>query len=246
MGGGMVRAKVRYLFFLGVYTLLLGSGCCALTGEPASNARSVAVIKRVKPRLEETLGDKGHRWGVPVLIRIFKSENELELWVLRNERYSLFKTYKICYYSGKIGPKLVEGDLQAPEGFYGVTPDLMNPWSRFHLSFNIGYPNAYDRAHGRTGSYIMVHGSCVSTGCFAMADAMIEEIWALVDAALRDGQEEVPVHVFPFRPTETRLESAGDAKWIDFWHNLEQGYAYFERYRRPPKVSVARGRYVFE
>ncbi len=217
-----------------------------MTKEPPTSERSVAACARVKPRLIQALDAKNLQWGRPVLIRVFKSERVLEVWVRRDIRYALFKTYDICDFSGELGPKLREGDLQAPEGFYHVTPALMNPWSRFHLSFNIGYPNAYDRAHRRTGSYIMIHGNCVSTGCFAMTDPMIEEIYAMVDAALRNGRKKVPVHVFPFRPNKANLAKYEDHEWIDFWRNLADGYAYFEKHRAPPKVRVKQGTYVFQ
>ena len=225
--------------------MLMGHELLAWKGAPPSSDRSERAIEKVRPDLAERLRAKGMRWGDPVFIRIFKRNRELELWVRKGEAFALFETYPICRYSGELGPKLKEGDLQAPEGFYEVTPKLMNPWSQFHLSFNIGYPNTFDRAHGRTGSYIMVHGNCVSTGCFAMTDAKIEEIYALVDAALRKGQKRVPVHVFPFPLTEERLAPMGQSPWLDFWQNLKEGYDYFETRKTLPKVGLERGRYSF-
>jgi murein L,D-transpeptidase YafK len=145
--------------------------------------------------------------------------------------------------SGKLGPKLKEGDLQAPEGFYEVGKKQLNPMSRFHLSFNVGYPNAYDRYHGRTGSLIMVHGSNVSIGCFAMTDPVIEEIYLLVEAALKGGQEAVKVQVFPFRMTPEKM-SAVEGEWAGFWRDeLWPGYERFERTGVPPEVGVREGRY---
>jgi len=113
----------------------------------------------------------------PVLVRIFKEESELEVWKQdRTGRFALLKTYPICRWSGELGPKIKQGDRQAPEGFYTITPGQMNPNSAYYLSFNMGYPNAFDRAHGRTGAQVMVHGDCSSRGCYAMTDDQISEI----------------------------------------------------------------------
>lgn len=116
----------------------------------------------------------------PILVRLFKEEAELEVWKKDSSgRFALLKTYPICRWSGELGPKIREGDRQAPEGFYTVTPGQMNPNSHSYLSFDIGYPNAFDRAYGRTGGDIMVHGDCSSRGCYAMTDEQISEIYAL-------------------------------------------------------------------
>lgn len=191
-------------------------------------------------RLKET----GAQRGDPIYIRIFKSDAILEVWVLVGDRFVHLKDYPICAYSGHLGPKLKEGDKQAPEGFYRVYPKQLNPHSRFHLAFNLGYPNAYDRAHGRTGSYLMVHGNCVSIGCYAMTDQKIEEIYALVESALKAGQKYVPVHIFPFRMDDETMAQYTHYKWYDFWTNLKEGYDYFEAEKLPPRVSVSKGEYV--
>lgn len=211
-----------------------------------SSARSRAVAERVTPGLREAFAEQGLTWGAPVFMRIFKESNELEVWVQQGEEFVLFRTYAIHYYSGDLGPKLKEGDRQAPEGFYYVPVSAMNPNSNYHLSFNLGYPNAYDRANGRTGSLLMVHGSTVSIGCFAMTDARIEEIYTIVDAALRAGQPYFRVHVFPFRMTPENLQRHGQSEWISFWYNLKSGYDRFEEKRTPPNVEVVDRRYVFE
>ncbi len=148
--------------------------------------------------------------------------------------------------SGQLGPKLAEGDRQAPEGFYFVTRSMMHPTSRYHLAFNIGYPNRYDTAHARTGSFIMVHGNTQSIGCFAMTDEKIEEIYTLCDAALRNGQNYFRVHVFPFRMTDARMKAENGHRWISFWRNLQEGYLWFEEKARPPNVEVAQKKYIFE
>ena len=161
------------------------------------------------------------------------------------ERYQLFRTYKVAAMSGELGPKQKEGDKQAPEGFYFVPASRMNPNSRFHLSFNLGYPNGYDRAHKRTGSALMVHGAKVSIGCFAMTDPKIEEIYTLCDAALRNGQPYFRVHSFPFRMTDANMAQHKDSKWQEFWENLKAGYDWFEEKGVPPDVTVKDKRYVF-
>ena len=184
--------------------------------------------------------------GSPVFIRIFKEESELELWVKEGAGFTRWRTYPICTWSGDLGPKLKEGDGQSPEGFYFVPPKMMNPKSSYHLAFNIGYPNSYDRAHERTGSYIMVHGACVSIGCYAMTDEKIEEIYAMAKAAHTRGQPYFRVHIFPFRMTPTNMARHADSPWIDFWKNLKEGHDWFEEHKIPPNVEVKDKRYVFK
>ncbi|MCW8880392.1 MAG: hypothetical protein OQK51_25315, partial [Kangiellaceae bacterium] len=120
-----------------------------------------------------------------------------------------------------------------------------NPWSRFHLSFNLGYPNKFDRAHGRTGDALMVHGDCVSIGCYAMTDPYIEQIYTLMHQAFEQGQPFIRVHIFPFKMTEQNLNRYKNHKWHNFWLNLKQGYDWFEAKYTPPNVEVAQKRYVF-
>lgn len=224
---------------------LLLLGATAWAAEPPSSARSRAAETRVRPVLEAELAARGLDFGAAAFLRIFKQERELELWLRGSDgAFALFKTYPICTYSGALGPKLRQGDGQAPEGFYRVPAGRLNPYSSYHLSFDLGYPNAYDRAHGRTGSLLMVHGSCVSIGCYAMGDANIEQMYTLLSAAFRAGQGEVAVHAFPFRMTEANLARAQGSAWSDFWSNLREGYDAFERTRVPPTVRVAARRYV--
>jgi murein L,D-transpeptidase YafK len=196
-------------------------------------------------RLDQRLAAKDVALGVPIFIRIFKLESELELWVEKGGRYELFATYPICLWSGRLGPKLREGDRQAPEGFYTVDKDALNPNSRWHRSFNLGFPNAFDQAHGRTGSFLMVHGGCTSIGCYAMTDAVVDEIWQMLTAALDRGQERFAVQVFPFRMTNRNLAVRRGDRWAGFWAELKQGHDLFEKDRVPPVVSVCKGRYAF-
>jgi murein L,D-transpeptidase YafK len=184
--------------------------------------------------------------GVPVYMRIFKLESELELWVEKDGRFEHFATYPICLWSGRLGPKLKEGDRQAPEGFYTVDAEQLNPNSVMHRSFSLGFPNLYDQAHGRTGSFLMVHGGCASVGCYAVTHPVVDEIWRLVTAALEKGQPRFAVHAFPFRMTERNIRLRRGSRWEEFWSELKQGYGLFERSHIPPVVAVCKGHYVFE
>jgi murein L,D-transpeptidase YafK len=234
---------IRYCGFLAALLIL------SLSPARAENLpvtlRSINAVAKVQPDLMSGMRAMGAQFGAPVFIRIFKEENLLELWVEVDKTYELFKTYYICGSSKEEGPKESSGDNKSPEGFYRVTPDRMNPNSQFHLSFDIGYPNDYDLAYGRTGSLIMVHGSCFSKGCFAMTDSKMEEIYAILHGAFRWGQDQVDVHIFPFRMTEENMERHKHSRWYPFWINLKEGYDFFERERRPPRVFLER-RYAFE
>lgn len=211
------------------------------TSERAEDVRS-----RVRPMLRAQLAAADLSYGAPVFIRVFKLSRQLELWVQGDEGpFKLFRTYSICAYSGGLGPKQRQGDRQSPEGFYTVTGDNLNPNSQFHLSFNLGFPNAYDRAHGRTGSLLMIHGSCVSEGCFAMTDRHMEEIYTLTAAAIDQGQDGVPVHIFPFRMTDTNIKATRRVQYHDFWMNLKSGHDLFEQTLVPPAVWVNGVSYAF-
>ncbi|HYJ58764.1 MAG TPA: murein L,D-transpeptidase family protein [Methyloceanibacter sp.] len=206
---------------------------------------SPAYMKPLSAQTRAQLAEKGMTEEQPILIRIFKAESELEVWKAKdNGRFYLFKTYPICSYSGGLGPKIQQGDRQAPEGFYLVSQEQLNPRSKYYLAFNMGFPNAFDRAHGRTGSNLMVHGDCTSSGCYSMTDAVMEEIYILAREALSNGQAAFQVQAYPFRMTAANLAAHKDDKWIDFWKNLKEGYDYFEISRLPPKVAVCEKRYL--
>lgn len=178
--------------------------------------------------------DLGEHFGKAVFIRIFKENNTLELWVRNpNEQWHCLRTYKIAAMSGTLGPKTQEGDKQAPEGFYRVLPKSLNPYSKYHLSFNIGYPNNYDIALGRTGSYIMIHGGNDSAGCFALTDEKIEEIYTLVHEAFKADVKSVPVQIYPFRMTEARMMKERHNEHEEFWQHLVDGYRYTESFAAP-------------
>ncbi|MGI9373928.1 MAG: L,D-transpeptidase family protein [Hyphomicrobiales bacterium] len=202
------------------------------------------TIESRRATLDTRLSEQGLRFGKPVFIRIFKETSELEVWMQKGNQWSLFQNYPICKYSGQLGPKLKQGDHQAPEGFYKVSKASLNPNSRWHLSFNLGFPNAYDRAHGRTGSFLMVHGGCSSIGCYAMTNPAVDDIYRLTEAALVGGQNHVPVHIFPFRMDEAKLRAHDTNKWHGFWRMLKRGYDAFEQTGQPPEVRVAGKQYV--
>lgn len=197
--------------------------------------------------ITERLKKYGLEKGDEVLIRIFKEEAVLEVWMKPKGKaqYIHFSNYPICNFSGELGPKVYEGDYQSPEGFYRVDRYALNPHSRFYKSFNLGYPNAYDRSHHRTGSYLMVHGKCDSVGCYAMTDPQIEEIYGLVEMALKNGQPYVEVQAYPFKMEQDRLSREINSKHYSFWQNLQEGYHLFERNPQPLSYGIHNRKYQF-
>jgi murein L,D-transpeptidase YafK len=183
----------------------------------------------------------------PILVRIFKEESEFEVWKQdRDGQFALLKTYPICRWSGELGPKIKQGDRQAPEGFYTITPGLMNPNSNYYLAINTGFPNAYDRANGRTGAFLMIHGDCSSAGCYAMTDEQIAEIYALARESFFGGQKSFQIQAYPFRMTPFNLAKHRNSPHMAFWKMLKQGYDHFEVTRHEPKVDVCERHYVFD
>jgi murein L,D-transpeptidase YafK len=223
--------------FAAFAVLALAAGC---------SRESPKHLQPLNYQMQTRLVLKGLEANAPIMLRLFKQESELEVWKRGSDgKFTLLKTYPICQWSGALGPKEKEGDRQAPEGFYTIRPAQMNPLSNYYLSFNIGYPNAYDRAFGRTGSNLMVHGDCSSAGCYSMTDDSIAEIYALAREAFDGGQPEFQLQAFPFQMTEENMERHKDNSWYDFWVNLKQGYDAFDAVRQPPKVDVCGKRYVF-
>lgn len=208
--------------------LLLGLAAAVpvAAGAPAKADRAAAACERVRPAL-------GEHFGKPVFLCIIKEKLELELWVQEKSTWRVLKTYPVAGMSGTLGPKTAEGDCQAPEGFYAVLPGALNPKSNYHLSFDIGYPNAYDRELGRTGCQIMVHGSDCSIGCFAMTDPGIEEIYTMVDKALQAGQKAVPVQIYPFEMTPERMQREKDSPHIEFWRHIRRGWQFTHTHAAP-------------
>lgn len=235
----MVSGSIRAGFL--VLALAL-AGCTETTFEDIAPKAE----KRVAPELVKTMKIKGMASSAPIMVRIFKEEATLEVWKAKpNGRYDLLTSFDICKWSGKLGPKYTEGDRQAPEGFYNITPGQMNPNSSYHLAFNIGFPNSYDRANGRNGTHLMVHGACSSAGCYSMSDPQMEQIYALARDAFRGGQTSFQVQAYPFRMTpENMARYKGDQNFA-FWQMLKEGYDHFEITKVPPKVDVCEKRYVF-
>lgn len=222
-------------------------------GRHLRSPRVRAAVRSRGPKLAELFRERGVPYPASrVLIRIFKKQRVLELWAAgRKGRFVKVRDYAVCAASGRLGPKRRQGDLQVPEGVYHIS--VFNPWSAYHLSLGINYPNRSDRILGRRGSLgsaIMIHGDCVSIGCVAITDKRMEELYLVAAGAYARGQRRIPVHIFP-----TRLDRAGMAwlarehalqpRLLAFWGALQPVYRYFERHRTLPRVRVTRrGRYV--
>lgn len=192
------------------------------------------------------MADRGMGPSDPILIRAYKKEAEVEVWKRASDgRYALLKTYPVCRWSGQLGPKIKEGDRQTVEGFYTIKPGQMNPNSAYYLSFDTGFPNDFDRANGRTGSYLMVHGTCSSMGCFAMTDETISELYALAREAFANGQKGFQFQAYPFRMTAQNLAKFRNDPSMPFWKNLKEGSDYFDVTREEPRVGVCGNRYTF-
>ena len=185
--------------------------------------------------------------SAPTLIRTYKKEAELEIWKMKsNGEYALLKTYPMCRWSGQLGPKKREGDMQVPEGFYSIAPGQMNPNSHYYLAFNVGYPNAYDRSYGRTGGNVMVHGVCSSAGCFSMTDEQVADIYAIARESFQGGQREIQLQSYPFHMTAQNMAKFRLDPNIAFWKNLKEGADHFEVTKTEPSVLVCGKRYVFD
>ncbi len=218
------------------------AGCNGEQLSPSSKAN-----RPIPDKLLADIEAKNMDKGSPMLVRLFKQEAELEVWKQdRNGKFALLKTYPICRWSGDLGPKVKEGDRQAPEGFYSITPAQMNPNSGYYLSFNMGYPNAYDKAWGRTGSQLMVHGDCSSRGCYAMTDEQISEIYALGRESFFGGQNAFQVQAYPFRMTAQNMARHRNNPNMPFWKMIKEGNDHFEVTKQEPKVDFCERKYVFD
>ena len=224
--------------------MLVALLCACLLAAPA-----LAVEKGKAPVPAATVALMAQRNmspSSPILIRSFKKEAVLEVWKQTLEgRFALLKSFPICRWSGQLGPKRRQGDRQSPEGFYAITPRQMNPNSAYHLSFDTGYPNAYDRAQGASGSALMVHGICSSAGCYAMTNRQISEIFALARDALAAGQGAFQMQAYPFRMSAENMARYRADPNIAFWRQLKEGYDHFEATGQEPRVSVLGARYAF-
>ncbi len=227
--------------------LAAGALLAGCNSDQVSLANNAKANKPVPEKLVAEMQKKDMDPQSPILIRLFKQEAELEVWKQdRSGQFALLQTYPICRWSGDLGPKIKEGDRQAPEGFYSITPAQMNPQSAYYLSFNMGYPNAFDKALGRTGSQLMVHGDCSSRGCYAMTDEQISDIYALGRESFFGGQRAFQVQAYPFRMTPVNMAKHRNNPHMPFWKMIKVGYDHFEVTRREPKVDFCEKKYVFD
>ena len=212
-------------------------------GAPVTSGRHMQPLSE---RMLATLKEKHMEKDSPILMRVFKEEAELEVWKQDDSgRFALLRTYPICRWSGELGPKFKTGDRQAPEGFYAITPGLMNPDSSQYLAINTGFPNAYDRTNSRTGAFLMIHGGCSSSGCYAMTDEQIAEIYALGREAFFGGQRSFQLQAYPFRMTPLNMARHRNSPHLAFWKMIKEGHDHFEVTHLEPKVDVCEKRYVF-
>jgi murein L,D-transpeptidase YafK len=238
----VIRAMVRRALMLAAFAAALTPVTCL--GE-TSKPLPAKATQELPAELLALLEQKKMPKYSPIVLRVFKEEAELEVWKQDTAgRFQILKTYPICRWSGDLGPKLYEGDRQAPEGFYTITPELMNPNSNFHLSINFGFPNSFDKANKRNGSFLMIHGDCLSAGCYAMTDEQISEIYSLARDAL-SGRPSFQVQAYPFRLTPANLARHRNSPNLPFWKMLKVGNDHFETTQREPKVDVCDRRYVF-
>jgi murein L,D-transpeptidase YafK len=227
--------------------LAAGALLAGCNSDEISLANNTKANQPVPPKLIAQMEAKDMDLQSPILVRLFKQEAELEVWKQdRSGRFALLKTYPICRWSGDLGPKVREGDRQAPEGFYSITPAQMNPQSAYYLSFNTGYPNAYDKSLGRTGSELMVHGDCSSRGCYAMTDEQIAEIYSLGRESFFGGQKSFQMQAYPFRMTPMNMAKHRNNPNMPFWKMIKEGYDHFEVTRQEPKVDFCEKKYVFD
>src|SRR6266436_4059375 len=241
----MIRATVvRALVLAAAFAAALTPVTCL--GED-SNQLPTKATKELPPELLSLLRQKKMPKHSPILLRVFKEEAELEVWKQDTTgRFQLLKTFPICRWSGDLGPKVHEGDRQAPEGFYTITPELMNPNSNYHLAINTGFPNTFDKANDRDGAFVMIHGDCSSRGCFAMTDEQIAEIYSLARDSLLGSQQSFQIQAYPFRMTPANLAHHRTNPNMHFWKMLKIGNDHFEATHLEPKVEVCNRRFVFD
>jgi murein L,D-transpeptidase YafK len=238
------RPLLRTLLASAAVAAAVALAGCDTDGGVVQSGRALAPLS---DKMLAEIEQKNMTKDSPVLVRLFKEESELEVWKQDNTgRFELLKTYPICRWSGELGPKVKLGDRQAPEGFYTITPGQMNPNSNYYLAINTGFPNAYDRANGRTGEFLMIHGDCSSAGCYAMTDEQIAEIYALARESFFGGQRAFQIQAYPFRMTPLNMAKHRDSPHMAFWKMIKEGYDHFEVTRHEPRVDVCDKRYVFD
>ncbi len=211
------------------------------------NPLPAKATKELSPELLSLFQQKHMAKNSPILVRIFKEESELEVWKQDTTgHFQILKIYPICRWSGDLGPKLHLGDRQTPEGFYKITPELMNPNSNYYLAINTGFPNSFDKANDRDGNFLMIHGDCSSSGCYAMTDEQMDEIYSLARESLIGSQHSFQIQAYPFRMTPANLARHRTSPYMAFWKMLKIGNDHFEATHLEPKVDVCNRRYVFD
>ena len=264
MARGMVHLSGNFALIRGYFDRSLGRSGASLRAVATSAVLACAfalagcygeegyqlptrAMKELSPEMLTLLQQKNMPKDSPILVRVFKEESELEVWKEDTTGlYQLLKVYPICRWSGELGPKKVEGDRQAPEGFYSITPGLMNPNSNYYLAINMGFPNAYDKANGYSGGFLMIHGDCSSRGCYAMTDEQIGEIYSLARESFLGGQKQFQIQAYPFRMTPANLARHRTNPNMPFWNMLKEGNDHFEVTHMEPKVDVCDRHYVFD
>jgi len=200
--------------------------------------------------LQKFIKAAGYGNDFSMLINAYKAEGKLEVWLKAKsgKSYSLFRIYDFCAHSGTLGPKVVEGDGQTPEGFYYI--NVFNPMSSFHLSLGVNYPNAVDLARTgkkrKTGGDIYIHGNCVTVGCIPLTDEKIKEVYVLAVEARNSGQDNIPVNIYPFKMTDANIKkySAQFPAQLIFWKTLQLGYLAFEKNKTAVNVKEVKGEYI--
>jgi murein L,D-transpeptidase YafK len=238
------RPLLRTLLASAAIAAALTLAGCDTDGGVVPSGRALAPLS---DKMLADIEQKSMSKESPILVRLFKEESELEVWKQDNSgRFALLKTYPICRWSGELGPKIKEGDRQAPEGFYPISAGQMNPNSNYYLAINTGFPNAFDRANGRTGGFLMIHGDCSSSGCYAMTDEQIAEIYALARESFFGGQKAFQIQAYPFRMTPLNMAKHRDSPHMAFWKMIKEGNDHFEVTHLEPRVDVCEKRYVFD
>lgn len=251
-----MQGRIYFIFTL----LLLAASAAVLKAQPSVNlmrlsARADSKFSKVEDSLRKQFEEKKLKWPPEeIYIRSFKYDRQLEVWVKSGDKpgYKLFKTYRVCMQSGGLGPKRMEGDYQMPEGFYYINE--FNPNSNYHLALGLNYPNSSDKVLSDSlhpGSAIYIHGSCVSTGCIAISDKPIEELYLLASYVKDQGQDFIPVHVFPVKYNvrksfEYLAQATRENQQLQkFAITLKNAFDYFEDKKQLPVILVdKKGQYI--
>jgi murein L,D-transpeptidase YafK len=242
--------KIPLLFSLFVYMGVSAADIDSFEIKQKRFERVSGAYLHCEKKVQASCKKLGVKEYAPIFLRVFKKEKILQVWIEKKDSFIKYNEFKICASSGTLGPKRKQGDNQVPEGFYHIA--VFNPLSLYHLSLGINYPNASDNILSKApdkGGDIYIHGECASIGCMAM-DTSIEEIYVLAVKARSGGQEEIPVHIFPFKMTDKNYEREvklkTNQKYVSMWNNIRQGFLYFNRNKKLPKVEVdKKGNYIF-